>query len=173
MRELLNKSGRGGELRAAGARRLATGIGRDGGGRTRRGPRGRGEGSRRRTAEARGALKEWRREEEGRGRSSRAAPWPEMVALGDELRRSCSLAAAGNRGEAEEGHGRRRLRGARRRRSRGAATVARERDGGIGLLGVCVVANKKKEAALAGNREGEMHGLGLQGGVAGPPGKWA
>ena len=30
-----------------------------------------------------------------------------------------------------------------------------------------------KEAALAGNREGEMHGLGLQGGVAGPPGKWA
>ena len=31
-------------------------------------------------------------------------------------------------------------------------------------MGVCVVANKKKEAALAGNREGEMHGLGLQGG---------
>ena len=115
---------------------MATGIGHDGGGRTRRG--------------------------------SRAAPWPEMVALGDELRRSCSLAAAGNRGEAEEGHGRRRLRGARRRRSRGAATVARERDGGIGLLGVCVVANKKKEAALAGNREGEMHGLGLQWGAAGP-----
>ena len=107
------------------------------------------------------------------GSLARVPGLPELAALGDELRRSCSLAAAGNRGEAEEGHGRRRLRGARRRRSRGAATIARERDGGIGLLGVCVVANKKKEAALAGNRE-ERWGAGAAARVRGAPaGPWA
>ena len=113
-------------------------------------------------AEARGALKEWRREEEGRGRSSRAAPWLEMVALGDELRRSCSLAAAGNRGEAEEGHGRRRRRAAGVGRldgvteaGHGALLLSVCRSAGGGRWGDGIGRERERDDGARGNEEEE------------------
>ena len=84
-------------------------------------------------------------------------------AAGGERRRE-AMATRGRRKGEVEAHRR-----GRRRSRRGPPLAARGRRGrGDRPMGVCVVANKKKEAALAGNREGEMHGLGLQGGVAGP-----
>ena len=79
---------------------------------------------------------------------------PKLAVLGDELRRSCSLSAAGNRDEAEEGHGRRRLRGARRWCGRPARMAAGELDamGGDGDAG-------EKGEALGGGGGARSEGI--------------